>query len=47
MELIYGRPVADKILSGVKEEIIQSGIVPGLAVILIGNDPASHLYVRL
>lgn len=47
MELLYGRPVADKILSGVREEIIRSGITPGLAVILIGNDPASHLYVRL
>ena len=47
MELIYGRPVADKILSDIKEEVSRSGITPGLAVILIGNDPASHLYVRL
>ena len=47
MELLYGRPVADAILNTVREEIARSGKVPGLAVILIGNDPASHLYARL
>jgi methylenetetrahydrofolate dehydrogenase (NADP+)/methenyltetrahydrofolate cyclohydrolase len=25
---------------------LQWGVVPGLAVILVGNNPASHLYVR-
>ena len=24
----------------------ESGIIPGLAVILVGNDPASEIYVR-
>lgn len=47
MTLLYGRPVADDILNEVKKEIIRSGITPGLAVVLVGNDPASHLYVRL
>lgn len=47
MELLYGKPVAEKIRALMKEEIISRGIAPGLAVILIGNDPASHLYVQL
>lgn len=47
MELLYGRPVADAILNTVREGITDTDVVPGLAVILIGNDPASHLYVRL
>ncbi len=47
MELIYGRPVANTILNEVKSQILRREHIPGLAVILIGNDPASHLYVRL
>lgn len=47
MELIYGRPVADTILEDVKEMIARSGVRPGLAVLLVGDDPASHLYVSM
>lgn len=47
MELLYGRPVADAILNTVREGIVRTGVIPGLAVVLAGNDPASHLYVRL
>ncbi len=47
MELLYGRPVADAILNTVREGIVHTDVIPGLAVVLIGNDPASHLYVRL
>ncbi len=47
MALLYGKPVADKILDDTKTRIASSGIVPGLAVILVGDDPASHIYVGL
>lgn len=29
------------------EELKEEGLVPGLAVILVGDDPASHTYVRM
>ncbi|KKU73951.1 MAG: Bifunctional protein FolD [Parcubacteria group bacterium GW2011_GWA2_47_26] len=47
MQLIDGRAIADKIRQEVKEEITRLGITPGLGVILVGNDPASYLYVSL
>ncbi len=47
MTIIDGRALADKIRKEIKTEIKQLGIVPGLAVILVGNNPASHLYVSL
>ncbi|MEK7189562.1 MAG: bifunctional 5,10-methylenetetrahydrofolate dehydrogenase/5,10-methenyltetrahydrofolate cyclohydrolase [Patescibacteria group bacterium] len=47
MRLIDGRSLAKKIRAELKEKIVISGIIPGLGVILVGNDPASHLYVRL
>ena len=28
------------------DKLIKSGIVPGLAVIIVGNDPASRIYVN-
>ena len=47
MTIIDGRTLADKIRKEIKAEIKQLGIGPGLAVILIGHNPASHLYVSL
>ncbi len=47
MQLIYGRPVADAILEGVKGVVAHSDSRPGLAVLLVGDDPASHLYVSM
>lgn len=47
MALFYGKPIADKILSETKNRIAVSGITPGLAVILVGDDASSHLYVSL
>lgn len=48
-ELIYGKQVA----AGIREELTreiallkEQGTVPGLAVILVGDDPASASYVR-
>jgi len=47
MTIIDGRAIAQKIHQELKQKIQTSGLKPGLAVILVGNDPASHLYVSL
>ena len=48
-KIIDGKLIADQICSRLKEHIVQVAnkysITPGLAVILVGNDPASHIYV--
>nr|MBA2744026.1 bifunctional 5,10-methylene-tetrahydrofolate dehydrogenase/5,10-methylene-tetrahydrofolate cyclohydrolase [Chthoniobacterales bacterium] len=48
-ELIDGRAVADKVYAQLRAEIAElkaRGIAPGLAVVLVGDDPASRAYVR-
>jgi len=47
MKLLYGKPIADKILNRLKSDISASNKKPGLAVILVGDDQASQLYVSL
>lgn len=47
MVLLLGKPVADKILADTEKRVRTASIVPGLAVLLIGNDASSHLYVGL
>ncbi len=47
MALLYGKPVAERILSQVKERIQHAGIIPGLAVVLVGDYVESHKYVAL
>ncbi|MBN6186011.1 bifunctional methylenetetrahydrofolate dehydrogenase/methenyltetrahydrofolate cyclohydrolase FolD [Aneurinibacillus sp. BA2021] len=47
--IIVGTEVAAEIRAALKEEVAQlkeQGIQPGLAVILVGDDPASHSYVK-
>ncbi|MDC2863478.1 MULTISPECIES: bifunctional methylenetetrahydrofolate dehydrogenase/methenyltetrahydrofolate cyclohydrolase FolD [unclassified Bacillus (in: firmicutes)] len=47
--IIKGNEVAEKKRSQLKEKVAElkkQGIVPGLAVILVGDDPASHSYVK-
>lgn len=47
-QLIDGKAIAASIREQIKQrvaEVKQQGVVPGLAVILIGEDPASKLYV--
>jgi methylenetetrahydrofolate dehydrogenase (NADP+)/methenyltetrahydrofolate cyclohydrolase len=47
-ELIDGKGIAEKIRVGLRrdvEALAKEGIVPGLAVILVGSDPASVSYV--
>lgn len=47
MQLLLGKPVADKILAQLKENIGRETSNPGLAVLLIGEDKASQIYVSL
>jgi len=51
MRLIDGKSLAAKIQTSVAKEVEtlkqEKNIVPGLAVILIGDDPASHAYVKM
>ncbi len=47
MRLIDGRALAAKIHQELKKKISALELKPGLGVILVGDDPASHLYVRL
>ena len=43
--LISGRAIAKEVFSQIKQELEDLTDVPGLAVILIGEDPASRIYV--
>ncbi len=48
-KLIDGRAVAGKVYEQLRTEIADlaaRGITPGLAVVLVGDDPASRAYVR-
>ncbi len=51
MQLIDGKSLANKVQTNVASEVEKlkqiKNIVPGLAVILIGDDPASHAYVKM
>lgn len=49
-EIINGKIVSEKLRSELRDEIAEfknkNGITPGLAVIMVGNNPASAVYVR-
>jgi methylenetetrahydrofolate dehydrogenase (NADP+)/methenyltetrahydrofolate cyclohydrolase len=48
-QLIDGRAIAEKVYADLRREIAQlaeKAIAPGLAVVLVGDDPASRAYVR-
>ncbi|MFQ5541332.1 MAG: bifunctional methylenetetrahydrofolate dehydrogenase/methenyltetrahydrofolate cyclohydrolase FolD [Candidatus Binatia bacterium] len=48
--IIDGKAIAQEVRKQVKEEIEDLnrkwGLLPGLGVVLVGDDPASHVYVR-
>lgn len=48
--ILHGKPIAEKIKSGLKDNIAQNllkgGRAPSLSVILVGQDPASEVYVK-
>ena len=46
MKLIDGKALAAKMRAELKEKMQKANITPGLAVVLVGNDPASQIYVR-
>lgn len=46
MEIINGKEIASEIRENLKEEIAEKGLKPGLAIIMVGNNPASEIYVR-
>lgn len=48
-QIIDGKAVSKEVrrkVAAETEELKKKGITPGLAVILVGDDPASHVYVR-
>ena len=45
--LINGKELAEKLRLNLKEKIEEEGLKPKLAVILLGNDEASKLYVKI
>jgi len=47
MRLLKGKKIADKILKDLKRAIIKEKLKPGLAVVLVGEDKASKVYVGL
>lgn len=42
----YAATVRARVRDGVEALAREHGIVPGLAVVIVGDDPASHVYVR-
>lgn len=50
-QIINGREVAKRIQNELREQAAaftaQQGFAPGLAVVLVGEDPASQMYVRM
>jgi methylenetetrahydrofolate dehydrogenase (NADP+) / methenyltetrahydrofolate cyclohydrolase len=44
--IIDGRAVAAQVRERVKAEVADMEVTPALATILVGDDPASHVYVR-
>ena len=50
MQILDGKALSQKITSQVADDVKvlkESGVTPGLAVILVGDDPASHAYVGM
>ena len=51
MQLIDGKSLSKKVQTSVQSEVEtlkrEKGIVPGLAVVIVGDDPASHAYVGM
>ncbi|HNZ86067.1 MAG TPA: tetrahydrofolate dehydrogenase/cyclohydrolase catalytic domain-containing protein [bacterium] len=44
-KIIDGIEISNRIKHEIRHEIVNSNFTPGLAIILVGNDAASHLYV--
>ncbi len=46
-QIINGKELANVIIDELTQAIVDENLEPQLAVILVGTDPASHLYVKL
>lgn len=47
MKLLLGKSIAEKIYQKIKKEVNKLKIKPGLAVIMVGKNEASSIYVKL
>lgn len=47
MKILDGKKISEKILDDISKDLKKNKSKPGLAVILIGNDKASELYVKI
>ncbi len=47
MNIIEGKKIAEQLMLGLKQEIIREQLRPGLAVVLVGKNPASEVYVNI
>ncbi len=50
MQILDGKALSNKIKDKVSQEVKElkaKGLTPGLAVVVVGDDPASHTYVRM
>ncbi|NMB79734.1 MAG: bifunctional methylenetetrahydrofolate dehydrogenase/methenyltetrahydrofolate cyclohydrolase FolD [Methanomicrobiales archaeon] len=45
--ILDGKKTAEKRLEILKEQIAEAGLHPHLATVIVGNDPASQMYVRM
>jgi len=45
--ILDGKQTSEKRLEHLKAEIAGSGLTPRLATVIVGNDPASQMYVRM
>lgn len=46
-KIIDGKLIAEKVISEIKQELLGKSVKPGLALILVGNNPSSELYVKM
>ena len=46
MKIVDGKAIATRLREDLKEKIQKASVIPGLAVVIVGNDPASQIYVR-
>lgn len=46
MKIIDGKEIAKEIRENLKKKITDNNLKPGLAIIMVGNNPASEIYVR-
>ena len=46
-QIIDGKAVSAKVKEEVRQEIEREGLDVGLAVVIVGDDPASRVYVNI